>query len=341
MGRFFCKRRGMVPMRPCGRPRRLGGGDAGRSVTSGVESHLMRVVTAVILMALIPAAPVAASKPPPSHLFEVSSHGTRVVDLRLPSVSIDWSRLSINAAVSKFAGLYFEPRDPGKSPRRGTGGIVSDMFRYDSAPSLVFALGLYDFPFPVGDGARFGKVTKLPAGSYRLHVIADGEVTLTLPLVGLAHSMRLRAASASQDAVRLKELDPSIGVAAPGAAVGDQVLPSGTSGVLRTLTILRTHGSAQRMPGDLGGCRRSQGSTDAPCEGVDSPDGIAMYDSSRRDFVWVPPVPFFLPMAGASTYIYGAFYEHRLGAATQLGYAATADMRDSAAEMGIVITFAK
>ena len=288
----------------------------------------------------------AAKKAAPLLTISVGRSATGTVVL--PSAVLDWSRLATSPTVSYLA-LYFEPLDQKVAAVNGPGGFIADATRFDKQPSLVVDLGVIDAKARLGDGPRFALQTPVRGGRYVVHVITPQAVTVTLPLVNASHAMHVQLSGGSADYVGLQQMTPTPMPGAPGAASGRFALPQPPHALTHTMTILRTTSTAERMTTSLSGCRRDttpqDGAADTTqvtgpipaCTSNDDGDAWGLYDSSQRDYQYLPPVPVLIPQGAASSYIWVNSYYHRVARAAQLADVESADNIRAAYAASVVI----
>ncbi|HVE74573.1 MAG TPA: hypothetical protein VNA30_05720 [Mycobacteriales bacterium] len=130
-------------------------------------------------------APVADAGAPA--LLRIAGSSSAYVDVTLRAgMGLDYTRIALQAKGS-LAGVYIEPLTGGP-PEDGIGFLVPLKFR---------AKGLELHPLQLGraevDAENMGAPISLRAGRHRVHLLADGPVTITIPLVGpRAASLSLR-----------------------------------------------------------------------------------------------------------------------------------------------------
>lgn len=235
------------------------------------------------------AAPGDAVAPKPVLLFRATSSAS--VDVTFSrTVTIDPEAVRVSGG-NRFAGFYLHPL---AGPLLdGTGALFVHGYRLPSVPSVRW------LPMPLGLG-DFGQAypRKIPAGRYRLYVLADAPVDIRVPVTGsttrtIRATRRVRVAYAGKD-VTAEVLPRQAGTAAPGILTTRLpiTLPSNSNLTLTTVQVLSrgtfyTHhysqpasciGRSGLVAGDFTSCR------DEPKDGPG-----AAFHRGQYTFSSIPP----------------------------------------------------
>jgi hypothetical protein len=166
----------------------------------------------VVLLSAV-AAPRAVAAP--VHYLTVSGSRNTVVDVRLPAVELRYDSIDVRTR-GGFAGLYLEPRFRERSPESGSGAFVAPFAHVPGYPQgSVLGLAAGDYCTPdqpecrtAGPGTAWAMWRRrLPAGTYRLHLLADQPVTIRLPVTGMSRDLTIRPVRPGADMVRTATAD--------------------------------------------------------------------------------------------------------------------------------------
>lgn len=276
---------------------------------------------------------------PPTTLT-VSGAGSVTVDVTLPAVVLDWSQLVTPSGAN--AALYFEALGVHDADRLSASGalVASSTARGGSEPAPALALTTRETgASPTsGTGSRFGLVTRLAAGRYRLHVISAGQTRMTLPARGLTHSVRVTASRRSQDKLLLRTLSPVV----PGSGVASANLPLPSAGPMdltRTMTVLATRATAYRLSSEIESCRIAAGGQAASCEQQAPADASYVVEESEHRFNGVGPVS--VPAGATVVTTVASLYNSPAGGATQFARAVAIDTVERVQAITVFIRLAR
>ena len=264
----------------------------------------------------------------------VSAARSATVDLTLRDVALDWSRLQVRGGGPTVA-VYFESLD---RPGRDSGGLISETLAYVSGPSMVLELAADDYgAADGGTGPRFASVRNLKRGRYRIHVVASGALTVSLP-IGRGASYAVKATGRSSDVAQISRV-AGTPTAVPGGAMARMALPATGPTATTVAAIVTGRTRAPSSTKTVVACRRVlPAQPNLPvCTESDRGDKGFGNSHSQYDVLVQPPVPVPVPMGSKSLFAAGQFYGSGAPKADLLINAATTDFHDGVYALVVAI----